>query len=113
MRRLFSAITTPPPKKNVQCAFELSNGLSCINIPSDLKYFSLHATLRPTHVLKPTLRKTVMKLHLDGISSVGTMTGYRLKTRGSISDTEVCEMYWLCGPWRLLSIKYRRFFSSV
>ena len=33
-----------------------------------------------------------MKLHLNRISSLGTMTGYGLKTRGSISDTEVCEL---------------------
>jgi hypothetical protein len=45
------------PKRNLQCTFELINGLSCINIPSDLKYFSLRNICRLTHALKPTFRK--------------------------------------------------------
>jgi hypothetical protein len=86
------------PKRNVQCAFELINGLSYTNIPSGLQYFSLRNIFRLTHALKLTFRKTAMKLPLNRISSVGKMTGYGLKNRGSISDTEVCELYWLCGP---------------
>jgi len=92
------SILSAYPKRNLQCAFVLINGLSCINTPSDLKYISLRTIFRLTQVLKPTFRKTALKLHLNRISSVGTMTGYGLKNRGSISDTEVCELYWFCGP---------------
>jgi hypothetical protein len=68
------------PKRNLQRAFELISGLSCINVPSDPKYFSLPTIFRLTHALKPTFRKSAMKLHLNRISSVGTMTGYGFKT---------------------------------
>jgi len=78
-----------------------------------MKYFSLRTIFHLTQARKPTFRKTAMKLHLHRLNSVGTITGYGLKNRGSISDTEVCELYWLCWPWSLLSSRYRRFFSSL
>jgi hypothetical protein len=63
-----------------------------------MKYFSLRIIFRLTQARKPTFRKTAMKLHLNQLSSVGTMTSYGLKNHGSISDTEVCELYGLCWP---------------
>jgi hypothetical protein len=90
------SILTAYLKRNLQCTFELINVLSCINIPSDLKYFSLRTIFRLTHALKPTVRKGAMKLRLNRISSIGTMTGYGLENRGSISNTEghfsVCQL---------------------